>query len=63
MLYLVIQDIIFMQQCFLFLITNSILMGSSFLDTNFTMLDIGDFTITLHYADYMLTTSLTHDSI
>ena len=39
------------------------MVGSDFLDTQFAVLDIGDCTITLHCADYMLTTSLTHDSI
>ena len=37
----------------------SIILGSDFLDTHFAVLDIGNCTITLHCADYMLTTSFT----
>ena len=33
------------------------------MDTHFSVSDIGDHTITLHWADYTLTTSLTHDPV
>ena len=62
-LELVIENAIFTQQCFVLPITNPIILGSDFLDTHFAVLDIGDCTITLHCADYMLTTSLTHDPV
>ena len=62
-LNLVIDYVIFIQQCFVLLITNPIILGSNFLDTHFFMLDISDCTITLSYADYMLTTSLTGDPV
>ena len=48
---------------FVLLITNPIILGSELLDTYFVVLDISDHTITLHCADYMLTTSLTHDPV
>ena len=38
-------------------------MGNDFLDTNFSLLDIGDCTITLHCTNYMFTTSLTYDPV
>ena len=60
---LVIKILIFVQQCSFLPITNPIILGSNFLDTHFAVLDIGDCTITLHCADYMMTTSLTHDPI
>ena len=60
---LVIKNFIFTQQCFVLPITNPIILGSDFLDTYFAVLDIGDHTITLPYADYMLTTSLTHNPL
>ena len=63
MLDLVIQNVIFTQQCFVLPITNPMVLGSDFLDTRFAVLDIGDSTITLHCADYMLNTSLTHDPV
>ena len=60
---LAIDNVIFTQQCFVLPITNPIILGSDFLDTHFAVLDIGDCIITLHCADYMLTTSLTHDPV
>ena len=39
------------------------MLGSDFLDTHFAVLDIGDCTITFCYADYTLTTSLTHNLV
>ena len=60
---LVIYDVIFTQQCFVLPITNPIILGSDFLDIYFAVLDIGNCTITLHCADYMLTISLTHDLV
>ena len=62
-LELVIKNVIFIQQCFSLPIINPIILESDFLDTYFTVLNISDHTITLHRADYMLTTSLTHDPI
>ena len=62
-IYLVIDYIVFIQQCFVLPITNSIILGSDFLDTHFTVLDLGDCTITLCCADYTLTTSLSHDPV
>ena len=62
-LNLVIDYVIFIQQCFVLPITNPIILGSNFLDTHFFVLDISDCTITLSYADYMLTTSLTGDPV
>ena len=58
---LVINNVIFTQEYFVLPITNPIILGSDFLNTHFTVLDIGDHTITLHCDDNMLTTSLTHD--
>ena len=60
---LVIENVIFTQQCFVLLITNLIILGSDFLDTHFTVLDIGNHIITLHCTDYMLTNSLNHDPL
>ena len=60
---LIINNKIFLQQCFVLPIMNPIILGSDFLDTHFTVLDIGNCTITLHCTDYMLTTSLTHDPV
>ena len=60
-LYLVIDNVTFTQQCFVLPITNPIILGSGFMDTDFAVLDIGDHTITLHCTDYTLTTSLTCD--
>ena len=51
------------QQCFVLPSTNPITMGSDFLDIYSIVLDIGDCTIILHYADYTFTTSLTHDPV
>ena len=59
----VIYNMIFLQQCFVLPITKPIMLGSDFLGTHFVVLDIGDCTITLGCADYMLTTSLTHDPV
>ena len=59
MLDLIVENVIFTQQCFLLPITNPIILGSDFLDTHFPVLDIGDHIITLCCTDYMLTTSLT----
>ena len=60
---LVIKNVVFTQKCFFLPRTNPIILESDFLDTHFAVLDIGDGTITLHCADYTLTTSLTHDPI
>ena len=60
---LVIDNVVFTQPCFVLPITNPIILGSDFLDTHFTVLDLGDHIITLHYTDYMLTTSLTYDPV
>ena len=60
---LVINNVIFTQQCFVLLITNPIILGSYFLDIHFAVLEISGHTITLHCIDYMLTTSLTHDPV
>ena len=60
---LVINNVIFIQQCFILPITNPIILGSDFLDICFAVLDIGDNTITLHCTDYKLTTSLTCNSV
>ena len=62
-LYLVIINVIFIHQCFPLPITSPIILRSNFLNTFFTILDISNYTITLHCADYMLATSFTHDSI
>ena len=63
MLDLVVYNVFFTQQCSVLPITNYILLGSDFLDTYLAMLDIGNHNIALHYADYMLTTSLTCNPI
>ena len=60
---LVLKNVICTQQCFVLPITSPIILESDFLDTHFAVLDIGDYNITLHYADYTLTTSLIHNSI
>ena len=60
---LVIGNVAFIQQCFVLLIANPIVLGSHFLDTHFAVLDIGNHPITLCCADYMLSTSLTHNTI
>ena len=60
---LVIDNVMFTQQYFILPITNPIILGSDFLDTYFVVLDISDCTITLQCADYMLTTSLTHNPV
>ena len=60
---LVTENIIFTQQCFILPITNPIILGGDFLDTHFTVLDVGDCTINLYGTDYMLITSLTHDPV
>ena len=60
---LVIENVIFTQQCFVLPIPNPIRLGIDFLDIHFAVLDIGDHTITLHCSDYMLTTSLTNDPV
>ena len=60
---LVIDNVIFTQQCFVLPITNSNMLGNNFLDTHFAVLDISYHTITLHCADYMLNTSLTYDPV
>ena len=60
---LVIDNVIPIQQHFLLPITNPIILGNEFLDTRFAVLDIGNYTITLCCANYMLTTSLTHDPV
>ena len=57
---LIIDNVIITQQFFVLLITHPIILVSDFLDIYFAMLDIGDLTITLCCADYMLTTSLTY---
>ena len=62
-LHLVTENVVFTQQCFILPITNPIILGSDFLDTHFAVLDIGDYTITFGYADYTLTTSLTHNLV
>ena len=59
---LVINNVAFIQQCFVLTINNPIILVNDFLDIHFALLDIGDYTITLHCANYMLTTSLTHNS-
>ena len=63
MLDIAIENAIFTQQCFVLPITNPIILGSNFLDTNFAVLDIGDCTITLCCAAYTLTTSFTHNPV
>ena len=60
---LAINNVVFTQKCFVIIITNSIILGSDFLDTQFAVLDKGLCAITLLYTDYMLTTSFSHDPI
>ena len=60
---LVINNVIFSQKCFVLPITNPIILGSVFWEKHFAVLHIGDCTITLCCSDYMLTTSLTHDTV
>ena len=60
---LVFKNFIFTLQCFVLPNTNPIILGSDFLDTLFSVLDIGDHTITLCCTDYTLTTSLTRDPV
>ena len=60
---LVVKNVISLQQCFVFPINNPTILESDFLDIHFAVLDIGNYTITLHCADCMLTTSLTHDPV
>ena len=62
-LYLVFENVAFTQQWFVLPITNPIILGSDCLDTQFVVLDMGNYTITLHCADYILITSLTCDAI
>ena len=56
---LVINNAIFIQQYSVLPITNPIILRSDFFDIHFSVLDIGNCTITLHCADYTLTTSFT----
>ena len=60
---LIFDNVIFTQQYFILPITNPIMLGSDFLNTQFAVLNIGNHTINLHCTDYMLTTSLTHDHV
>ena len=60
---LIIDNAIFTQQYCVLPITNHIIMGSDFLETNFAVLDIDNCTITLCCANYMLTTSLICDPV
>ena len=46
-LVLLIDNVVFIQKCFVVPISNPILMGSGFLDTYFAVLDISNHTITL----------------
>ena len=62
-LNLVLNNAIFIQQCFVLPITNPIILGIDFLDTHFAVVNIGVCTITLGYADYMIPTSLNHDPV
>ena len=57
---LVIENVIFTQQCLVLPITNPIILGSDFLDTHFAMLDIGDCTyhyLALHWVTCLLPAS------
>ena len=56
---LLIDNIIFTQQCFVLTITTPIILGSYFFDTHFAVLYIADCTIILNCTDYTLTNSLT----
>ena len=60
---LIIDNTIFTQHSFVLPTTNPIILESDFLDIHFAVLDIGDCTITLYCADYILTTSLAHDPV
>ena len=60
---LVIENVILIRQCFVLPINNPTILGSDFLYRYFVVLDIGDYTTTLHCVDYMLATSLTHNPI
>ena len=60
---LVIKNMIFTQQCFVLPISNPVILESDFLDIHFAVLDIGDHTILMLYANYMLTTSLTQNLV
>ena len=51
-LLLVIKNVIFTQQCFVFPIINPIILGSDFLDIYIAVLDIVDRAITLCCTDY-----------
>ena len=62
-LVLVVDSMPFTQQYFFLPITNLIIFWSDFLDKCFTVLNVGDCTITLHCTDYMLTTRLTGDPV
>ena len=62
-LYLILENVIFYIAMFCLPITNPIILGSDFLDTHFTVLDIGNCTITLHCVDYILTTSLAYNPV
>ena len=59
----VIEYAILTMQYFVLLITNPIIMGSDFLASYISILDVVYCTITLHCADYMLTASLTCDIV
>ena len=60
---LLINNIIFTQQCSVLPITNLIILGSNFLHINFAVLNIGDCTVASHFTNYMLNNSLTHDPV
>ena len=62
-LYLVIDNVIFTQHYFVLPITNPIILGTSFLDIHFAVLDICDSIITLCFTAYVLTAILTCDAI
>ena len=63
MLDTIFENVVFTQQCFVLSINNSIILGSDFLDTYFAMLNTDKCIITLNCPDYILTTSLTQDSV
>ena len=59
MLDLVIENVIFTQQCFVLPSTNPIILGSDFLDIHFAVLDIGDCTFAcVALITHLLPTSL-----
>ena len=60
---LVIDNVIFTQQCSVLPITKPTILWSHFLDIHFAMLDIGNCNVTLCCTDYILTTSLTHVAV